>query len=63
MILHIQLLLMYNEVLCRLLEEIRDANFFSTIADEATDVSHNEQISISMTMITTFMNTHFVWCN
>ncbi len=40
--------IMGQEVLRGLLEEIRDANWFSIIADEATDVSHNEQISISI---------------
>ena len=39
---------MGQEVLRKLLEEIRAAIWLGIIADEATDVSHKEQISISI---------------
>lgn len=42
------IVLMGQEILRGLLEEIRAAILFAIIADEATDVSHNEQISISI---------------
>ena len=42
------IVLMGQQVLRGLLEEIRDATWFGIIADKATDVSHNEQISISI---------------
>ena len=37
-----------NTVLRHLLKDIRAAEYFSVIADEATDVSHNEQICIAI---------------
>ena len=37
-----------NTVLRHLLEDIRAAEYFSVIADEATDISHNEQICIAI---------------
>ena len=40
--------LMGQQVLRKLLEQIRAAFWFGIIADEATDVSHNEQMSISI---------------
>ena len=40
--------LMGQQVLRKLLEQIRAAFWFGIIADEATDVSHNKQMSISI---------------
>ena len=37
---------MADHVLCQLLLEIRATRFFSIIADEATDVACNEQLSV-----------------
>ena len=37
-----------NTILRQLLVDIRAANYFSLIADEATDISHNEQICIAV---------------
>lgn len=37
-----------NMVLRELLREIRDAEYFALIADEATDISHNEQMCIAV---------------
>lgn len=37
-----------NTVLRQLLKDIRAAKYFSVIADEATDISHNEQICIAI---------------
>ena len=35
-------------VLREILEEIRGATWYSLIVDEATDISHNEQLSLSL---------------
>jgi hypothetical protein len=40
--------LMSNRVLRQLLSEIREAQIFSLIADEATDVAHKEQLCITI---------------
>ena len=34
-------------VLCKILAEVRTALWFTIIIDEATDISHNEQMSLS----------------
>ena len=39
--------LMSNRVLRKLLFEIREAEIFSLIADEATDVAHKEQLCLT----------------
>ena len=44
-----------NAVLRQLLNEISSAQYFSLIADEATDVAHNEQVCIA----TTFRRQHW----
>lgn len=37
-----------NMALRQLLSDIREANIFSIIADEATDISHSEQLHMSI---------------
>lgn len=39
---------MGNSVLRRILESIRTSLWFSILADEATDISHHEQMSLSI---------------
>ena len=39
---------MSNRVLRKLLFEIREAEIFSLIADEATDVAHKEQLCLTI---------------
>ena len=59
--------LMGQQVLRKLLAQIRAAFWFGIIADKATDVSHNKQLSISIRWISMdyiqFMKIHSVWCN
>ena len=40
--------LMSNRVLRQILTEIREAQIFSLIADEATDVAHKEQLCMTI---------------
>lgn len=40
--------LMSNKVLRQILSEIREAQIFSLIADESTDVAHKEQLCITI---------------
>ena len=40
--------MMGNSVLRNILSQIKSNSYFSIIADEATDVSHNEQMSLSI---------------
>lgn len=47
---------MGQAVLRELLGEIRSCNWFSLIADEATDISHNEQLSLSIRWV----DSHYV---
>ena len=42
------LTLMGNTVLRRILSQIKTSSWFSIIADEATDMSRNEQMSLSI---------------
>ena len=37
-----------HAILRQLLVQVRAANYFSLIADEATDISHNEQMCIAV---------------
>ena len=39
---------MVQSILRQILSEIRTCLWFSLIADEATDIAHNEQMSISI---------------
>ena len=50
--------LMGNVVLHELLSEIRVANIFSLIADEASDVSHKEQLCITVRWVDSFFQIH-----
>ena len=43
--------LMSNEVLRQILSEIREAQIFSLIADEITDVAHKEQLCITIGLV------------
>ena len=47
-ILNEQIGLMANHILRKLLQEIREATVYALIADEATDVSHKEQLCITI---------------
>lgn len=47
-ILNEQIGLMANHILRKLLQEIREATIYALIADEATDVSHKEQLCITI---------------
>ena len=40
--------LMGNRVLHNILTDVRESLWYSVIVDEATDVSHNEQMSVSL---------------
>ena len=47
-----------NTILRQLLVDIRAANYFSLIADEATDISHNEQICIAVRWVDSSYTIH-----
>ena len=47
-----------NMVLRQLLVDIRAANYFSLIADEATDISHNEQMCIAVRWVDSSYSIH-----
>jgi len=49
---------MGQSVLCNLLSEASASMWFSILADEATDVSHNEQMSISIRWVDTDYDVH-----
>ena len=50
--------LMSNTVLRQLLAEIRESSMFSIIADEATDVNHNEQLCVAIRWVDSSMLIH-----
>ena len=50
--------IMSNYLLRELLGEIREAAMYSLIADEATDVSHQEQLCISIRWVDSSFNIH-----
>jgi len=39
---------MGNYALCNILTDVRESLWYSVIVDEATDVLHNEQMSVSL---------------
>ena len=47
-----------NTILRQLLQEIQAADWFSLIADEATDVSHNEQMCIAVRWVDSSYTIH-----
>ena len=47
-----------NTVLRQLLQEIQTADWFSLISDEATDVSHNEQMCIAIHWVDSSYTNH-----
>jgi len=47
-----------NSVLKHLLSEISSTQYFSFIADEATDVAHNEQVCVAVRWIDSSYNMH-----
>ena len=57
-ILNEMIALMSNTVLRQLLAEIRESSMFSIIADEATDVSHNEQLCVAIRWVDSSMLIH-----
>ena len=57
-ILNEMIALMSNTVLRQLLAEIRESSIFSIIADEATDVSHNEQLCVAIRWVDSSMLIH-----
>ena len=47
-----------NAILRELLREIHDAHYFALIADEATDISHNEQMCIAIRWVDSSYTVH-----
>ena len=50
--------IMSNKLLQTLLNEVREAALFSLIADEATDISNNEQLCVSVRWVDTTYTIH-----
>ena len=49
---------MSNQLLRTLLNEVREVSLFSLIADEATDISNNEQLCVSVRWVHTSFTIH-----
>lgn len=49
---------MCNQLLRKLLSEVREAALFSLIADEATDICNQEQFCVSVRLVDTAFNIH-----